>query len=187
LLIDIERRWPLDVSSSTRLQDALATGRAQLVPSISLSVQERFARNDDHLRMIRAHGATSVIAVPLQSRGRLLGLFVLNYTRASGRRYRRVDVGLAEELGRRFAQAIDASLLALDAARYQRGIDLLAKVGELLVVELDPERRMQRVTRLVVPDFADLCVVHLREPDGAFRHEKFAVADPEMELVFGDV
>ena len=62
----------------------------------------------------------------------------------------------------------------------QAQLDLLAKAGDLLTVELSADARMRSFVALVVPDFADLCMVHQRQEDGSFALVHFAIADPEM-------
>ena len=190
--VEMENRWPLDVGAGSERRAKLADGRARLV-EIDTKVRREFAHDDEHFEAMEAHGPISAIAAPLQARGEVVGLLVLNYTPVSGRKYRPEDLPLAEELARRFAQAIDGALLARAAARYQRQLDLLANVGELITVELDPNARMRRLIETLVPDFADLCLLRLLEENRVFRlahwsgdRSMLAGSDPAPELVWDD-
>src|SRR5262249_2130557 len=140
VLVDVERRWPLDISATPVVAQAIATGRARLL-EIDHETRRRFAHDEEHLRIIEAHGGTSSIPAPLQARGKVVGLLVLSYTATSGRTYQRADVPIAEELARRIAQAIDSAYVATEALRYQERLDLLARAGEVVVMDLDAQSR----------------------------------------------
>lgn len=47
--------------------------------------------------------------------------------------------------------------------------DLLIEAGAILASSLDPATTMGQVARLIVPRLADLCVIDLRDDDGAIR------------------
>ncbi|MEX0665716.1 MAG: SpoIIE family protein phosphatase [Acidimicrobiia bacterium] len=181
LLQDAERRWPLDLTAS---RAAVADGSAVRLAEVPSDMHRRFAQNEEHLRLIEEHGATSAIVAPLETRGEVIGLLVLNYTPLSGRRYRHSDLGLAEELARRLAQVIEAARLEAEALRSQEQLDVLARAGELIAVELNVDARMRRFVRDVVPNFADVCVLHLRDDEGGFELEEFAVADSDLAEPF---
>ena len=177
-LHEADRRWPLDPDVVLGVD---TPARSVLLTEVSSDLRRKFIGDDEHLAIIEEHGVVSAILAPLITRGRRLGLLVLNYTTVSGRRYRRPDVPLAEELARRFAQAIDGARLAAQTTRVRGHVDLLARTGELLTVELESDTRMRRFVGLVVPDFADMCVMQEREDDGSFTVAHFAVADPRLE------
>jgi serine phosphatase RsbU (regulator of sigma subunit)/anti-sigma regulatory factor (Ser/Thr protein kinase) len=94
---------------------------------------------------------------------------MINYTTASGRRYEPEDVELAQELAQRFAQVVETSRLRADAQRAQERLRLLARVGELLTVELDSNARLQSVARMTIPTFADSCYVFVTESGSGVR------------------
>jgi serine phosphatase RsbU (regulator of sigma subunit) len=181
VLKDAERRWPLDLTAS---RAAVADGTARRLARVPADMHRRFAQDAEHLRLIEEHGATSAIVAPLETRGDVIGLLVLNYTPVSGRQYRHSDLGLAEELARRLAQVIEAARLEEEAQRYQEQIDILARAGELIAVELDVDARIRRFVRAVVPDLADVCVLHLRNENGGFDLEHFAVAESDLAEPF---
>jgi GAF domain-containing protein/anti-sigma regulatory factor (Ser/Thr protein kinase) len=134
--------------------------------------------NAEHEALIEAHGVVSAILVPLHGGEDRIGLLVLNYTTVSNRRYRPDDVALAEALAHRFTEAVDTGRLRAAARRSQGRVDLLARAGELLTVELDPHARMERFVGLAVPGFSDVCAVSVLDPDGSFRLAHVAVAHP---------
>jgi PAS domain S-box-containing protein len=176
LLKEAEQRWPLDLTASRTL---VGDGSAHRLAEVDPELRRRFAHDDEHLRLIEEHGATSALVAPLETRGDVIGLLVLNHTPVSGRRYRASDPPLAEELARRLAQVIDAARLEEETLRYQEQIQVLAHAGELVMVELDVGTRMRRFVSHVVPNLADICVLHLRAEDGRFDLEHFAVAESE--------
>ncbi|MBV8951340.1 MAG: SpoIIE family protein phosphatase, partial [Actinobacteria bacterium] len=102
----------------------------------------------------------------------------------SGRSYSADHVPLADELARRCADAIHNARLALAELRGRHRLELLARVGELMTIELDSQARLDGITRLAVPHFADLAVVYLAERDGSARLASFAHKDPQYDALF---
>jgi PAS domain S-box-containing protein len=88
----------------------LTTSKAELVPNVTDALLENIAQNADHLRMLRELGSSSVIVVPLRTRGRAFGTILLANAESS-RRYDEEDLRLAEDLARRAALAIDNAAL----------------------------------------------------------------------------
>jgi PAS domain S-box-containing protein len=56
-------------------------------------------------------------------------------------------------------------------------VDLLVEAGVALAASLDPATTMGQVAQLTVPALADLCVIDLRDADGAIRDVAVAAAD----------
>lgn len=177
LLAEAARRHPLKLEGDLPTARALRSGRAVRVELVTEEMRERAAQSPEHLEVLRRHGVCSVITSPLEVRGEPIGALVLMYTERSGRRYRHPDIALAEELARRFADTIERAQLYAEAERAREHIDLLASVGELMTVELDSSARIEAMARLVLPAFADVCVVHVAEADGTTRIATFAAAD----------
>jgi GAF domain-containing protein len=75
---------------------------------------EAVARDEEHLRLLRQIGFTSVIIVPMVARGRTLGALIL-VSSQPGRKFGETDLKLAEELGRRAALALDNAKLYEEA------------------------------------------------------------------------
>ncbi len=125
----------------------------------------------------------SLIAAPLVTAGHVLGVLVFVNTH-SARAYVPQHEPLADELAKRCADAIRNASLALSELRARNRLELLARVGELMTVELDSQARLDGITRLAVPHFADLAVVYLKQRDGSARLASFAHKDPEHDALF---
>ncbi|HEY8368572.1 MAG TPA: GAF domain-containing protein [Thermodesulfobacteriota bacterium] len=59
----------------------------------------------------------------------------------------------------------------------------LAEASTVLASTLDHEATLAGIARLVVPRFADWCVVDLQEPSGLLRHVAFAHSDPARQAL----
>jgi GAF domain-containing protein len=85
------------------------------------------AADDEHLRILRTLGVSSLLVVPLVARMRTLGAIAL-VSSDPARPYTADDQLLAEELGRRAALAVDHARL------YQEARDAVAARDEVLSV-----------------------------------------------------
>ena len=92
------------------LNAAVQDGESRLLADVDDAAFRKLARNPEHLEIVRAVGAASVMIVPLRARTRTLGVVTMARWDA-GRRYTPQDLRLAEELGRRAAIAIDTARL----------------------------------------------------------------------------
>jgi PAS domain S-box-containing protein len=125
----LREEYPPERHGNRPLAEALRAGGALLFRDIDDAQLAASAVDAEHLRLLRELGPRSVIVVPLQARGQPLGGLTLVYAE-SGRRYGEAEVLLAEELGRRAAQAIDNARLYQEARRAIRTRDdLLAVVS----------------------------------------------------------
>jgi PAS domain S-box-containing protein len=181
VLIEADQRFPIDLEGDLPTATVLRTGRTRRIELVTEEMRRQMARNAEHLELLNRHGVCSVIATPVEVRGERLGVLILTYTDASGRRYQPEDVPLAEELARGFAEAIERARLFDEAQRARARLDLLARVGELLTVELDSRARLNALPQLVLPAFADVCAVHLLEDDGSLRVASFAAVDRDTQ------
>lgn len=111
---ELQERYPGDPNSPRGAAAVVRTGRSEFYPEISGEMLESAAQDAEHLRIMREIGFTSVIIVPLIARGRTLGAITL-VSAESGRRYGEVELGLAEELARRAALAVDNARLYEEA------------------------------------------------------------------------
>jgi PAS domain S-box-containing protein len=109
----------LDLSTIGR-PVAPATPTTTLIPTQPLVFPELTdadligaARDEHHLRQLRNVGLQSVLRVPMETRGRILGFLTLA-TAESRRHYTQSDLSLVSSLARRIAAAID------NAQLYQR-------------------------------------------------------------------
>ena len=184
LVLDVWHRYPYRVSERVGVPEVMRTGAAILVPSFPDDAIAEFARDEEHLALLRRLDPRSYICVPLVARGRAFGAISLVCS-DSGRRYTAGDLETAEELARRAGNAVDnarlydaekqASAAAHEAARRLR---FLAEASALLGSSLEFERTLTSIARLAVPDIADWCAVDLVRDDGRVETLAIAHADP---------
>jgi PAS domain S-box-containing protein len=108
--------YPPDPDAPRGVLQVVRSGQPEFYPEITDDMLVTGARDDEHLRLMRKIGFTSAIIVPLVARGRTLGVITL-VTAESGRRYREVDLKLAEELARRAALTVDNARLYEEARK----------------------------------------------------------------------
>jgi PAS domain S-box-containing protein len=120
----IAHRDPADAELAHRLRQiyAHASGRGdirlgvfasrtgELITDASDAFLRRIAQSPGQLRALREIEPTSLIVVPLRPAQRMLGRVILATT-ASGRRFSRDDLALAEDLARWIALALDNAML----------------------------------------------------------------------------
>jgi PAS domain S-box-containing protein len=127
-----ERIRELEPSPSGPLADALRRLEPVLIPTVTPAVLQATARDEVHRAVLGGIHSRSILAVPLVARGRPLGVVGLLYSH-SDRRYRAIDVALAEEVCRRAALAIDNATLYQRAEEANRAKDeFLATVSHEL-------------------------------------------------------
>jgi len=119
--------YPPDPARPHPSLTVLETGQPELIETVSDAFIEAIAADDEHLRILRTVGITSLLVVPLVARRRTLGAFALASSDA-GRPYTADDRLLADELGRRAALAVDNSRL------YRQAREAIAARDEVLSV-----------------------------------------------------
>jgi PAS domain S-box-containing protein len=168
---DIRERFPPHIDEAQGLANVLRTGLSEFYPEIPVELlelapveQQEIARN---LQL------SSVMIVPLEVRGEILGAMTLAYAE-SGRHYEEPDLRMAESLGRRAA-------IAIDNARVYHDRDHMARTLQqsLLPPALPTIPGAQMAARYV--PFGDG-----HEVGGDF-YDAFSVADDEWGIVIGDV
>ncbi|MDQ1521754.1 MAG: hypothetical protein QOI55_2827 [Actinomycetota bacterium] len=68
-----------------------------------------------------------------------------------------------------------------DRRSAESSLRLLVDIGDVVSESFDVDSTLQRVARLAVPDFADLCTIAIAEPDGRIRRVAIAHIDPDAE------
>jgi PAS domain S-box-containing protein len=181
ILREVWDRYPYRASDQVGVPEVLRTRQPVLNVSFADDATAAFARDGDHLEMLRRLGPRSYICVPLVAREQAFGAISLVMS-DSGRVYSDGDLELAVELGRRAATAIDNArhYTAEHTARARAAI--LSEASALLTSSLDYEATLRSVARSVVPDLADWCAVHILEEDAtgssSLRQLAVAHADP---------
>ena len=167
----IRERFPPDLDEAQGLAKVLRTGLSEFYPEVPPEVlalapaeQQEIARNLN---------LSSVMVVPLEVRGQILGAMTLAYAE-SGRHYEEPDLRMAESLGRRAA-------IAIDNARIYHDRDHMARTLQrsLLPPALPTIPGAQMAARY--EPFGDG-----HEVGGDF-YDAFSVADGEWGIVIGDV
>ena len=108
---EIRSRYPLNLDEPTGVAKVIRTGRSEFHPEISEAMLE--AASEPQREIARTIELSSVIIVPLEVRGTMLGAMTLLYGE-SGRHYDELDLRMAESLGRRAAIAIDNATVYQD-------------------------------------------------------------------------
>jgi PAS domain S-box-containing protein len=134
---ELGRRFPSNPQAPTGLYRVLRTGQPEIYPEITEALLAATAQDPEQLAIIQAVGFTSVMLLPLQARGRTLGVLTL-VSAESGRHYNPSDVTLAQDLAQRAAQAVDNARLFQEVQlQRERFAITLASIGDA-VVATDP-------------------------------------------------
>src|SRR4051794_24752949 len=107
---ELAERYPADPRDDGGVHAVLRSGESQLWRDIPEALIVDAARDQEHLRLIRAVGMVSAMVVPMRVRDRVLG--VITFVSAeSGRRFDDSDLRLAEDLALRAATAVENARL----------------------------------------------------------------------------
>ncbi len=122
LVREVRERYGFNPAAREGVPAVLASGRSTFVPRVTDDHLRAAATSDAQLALLRELKIGSWIIVPLLARGRLLG--ALTFVMAeSGRHYAPRDVGMAEDLARRAAVAIENAQLYREAQRANQAKD----------------------------------------------------------------
>ncbi|MFF1647056.1 SpoIIE family protein phosphatase [Streptomyces sp. NPDC058240] len=131
---------------STPQARAFATGRPELVPDLS-DAPGWLAQDPERTRTIVDYGIHSLITVPLQARGVILGM--ANFWRSEKPQpFEEDDLSLAEELAARAAVSID------NARRYTREHVMAVTLQRSLLPRALPEQSALDVAHRYLPAFS---------------------------------
>jgi PAS domain S-box-containing protein len=124
----LDRRYHLQPHEPLGVPEVIRSGRARIYTDIPTAALAAYARDDAHLALLQAIGATAVIIVPLAAPARTLGAITL-VSSESLRRLSQVDLALAERLGRRAGTAVESARLYTERT----------KIANMLEAALLPE------------------------------------------------
>lgn len=160
-------RWSkMSVSAPLPISDAIRSGQPVWLPT-------RAVRSDRYPELAEADGNTpngAWAAIPLVLRERTFGALALSFRRAG--EFPEEDRTFMQILAQQCAQALERGRLyeAERMARVQaefaeRRIGFLAEASARLAASLDYEKTLADVSRLIVPEIADWCAVHVVDGD----------------------
>lgn len=133
-----ERSLRLPVGSEG-VHRVLRTGQAILVPDHASDRVREMTRDEESATILRRLGTRSFLRVPLQARGRILGVLTLG---ASERSFSESDLRFAEEIAQR------GSLVADNARLFQRATDEARLRQELVAIVSHDLRNPMHAIRL---------------------------------------
>jgi len=110
LVRELQERYPNDPASDQGGYHVLRSGESQLVPEVTDDLLAMAARDDEHLRLMRALNLRSGMSCPLKVGDRTLGVITW-VAGEEGRRFSESDLTFGEDLARRAAVAIDNAQL----------------------------------------------------------------------------
>jgi len=96
--------------------EVMRTGEHELLPEVTDELLLEAARDEQHLRYLRALGVRSALSVPMRSSGRTLGVIALGFAE-SGRRFGSDDLVVATALAARGGLHIDNARLYTERSR----------------------------------------------------------------------
>jgi PAS domain S-box-containing protein len=127
---ELRERYPPDPHTDGGVPGVVRSGRSELYPEIPEELVRAASVDDEHYRLINGIGMRSAMIVPMIARGRTVG--TLSFVSGlSGRRFDERDLGLAEELARRCATAIDNARLFSERAYIARTLQQSLLPAEL--------------------------------------------------------
>lgn len=115
------RRFGLDASAPRGFSAVLRTGQSELVPQITPELWAQVV-SEDYATAAREAKHHSLLVVPLQSGGRVLGCLGFTYAQ-SERSFGATDLALAQELARRASIALENARLYRELQDAARGKD----------------------------------------------------------------
>ncbi len=168
----VEDGVTIDPGSDAPVARVLRTGDPILLEETPDEVLVASARTREQLDLYRSLGLRSLLVVPLQARGDVLGTLTMG-TAGSGRRFDDNDLALARDLGRRAGLALD------NAHLYQREHRTAAVLQHaLLPKQLAPVRGLALAARyLPATTGAEV---------GGDWYDVLPLADGRVGLVIGD-
>jgi len=169
----IDRGYHLDPDDPLGVPEVIRSGRARIYTDIPPGALAAYARDNAHLALLEAIGATAVIIVPLAAPSRTLGAITL-VSSESLRRLSQADLALAVRLGRRAGTAVESARLYTERSR----------IATMLEAALLPES----LPEIPGVDLASLyrAAGELNDVGGDF-YDVLAYGEDRWLLVIGDV
>lgn len=120
----LREQYPPEADAPTGVAHVARTGLTEWYPYVSDEVLVARAFNEEELALLRRIGYSSVMLIPLQARGKTIG--VISFVSAeSGRRYDQRDLALGEEVGRRVGLALEHARLYREVQQSRDQLDII--------------------------------------------------------------
>lgn len=173
----------LALSYAAPITDAIRT-KTPIVLESAEEIQARYP----HLPISNPEDVQSIIALPFVVDGHAIGGLVIRFTKARQRKVDDYDFIL--HAARTCTQCLERARLheaervartAIDMER--RRLKLLAEASAVLNASLDASAITDALAHVIVPNFADFCVVYRQDNDTAMHVENIVHEDPEKEAL----
>jgi signal transduction histidine kinase len=119
--------FPTDRGAERGISQVIRTGDPEIVSEVRDELLVGIAETPEYLDALRALGVSSYMILPLAARGKILGTLAL-VAASPAKRFGTADVGLATELARRTALAVDNALLYADSQLATRAREQLLAI-----------------------------------------------------------
>ncbi|HKB86377.1 MAG TPA: PAS domain S-box protein [Ignavibacteriaceae bacterium] len=119
---DFLKKYPIDMNDDTGAAGVIKTGESLLIKDLDMNLVKENIHDKNTYDLFSRFGLKSVMIVPLQVRGRILGAITL-CTAESGKRYDEDDLGFAENIAHRAATAIDNAGLFRQIEELNRNLE----------------------------------------------------------------
>jgi PAS domain S-box-containing protein len=106
----LREREPMDPDAPTGAPNVIRTGQPERYPVVTDEMLVAAARDEEHLRLMREIGFSSVLIAPMRAGGEVIGAISFVQTE-SGRHFDEADLATAEEIARRAGAAIETARL----------------------------------------------------------------------------
>ncbi|MBI2940947.1 MAG: GAF domain-containing sensor histidine kinase [Chloroflexi bacterium] len=165
---ELHRRYPLDAHSPQVVARVLRTGQPLVLPDISDAVLAATTQDDEHLQLVRQLAPRSMMAVPLEACGRLIGVMSFLWAE-SGYTYDWARMALAKELASRVATVVDTAQGNGERRRVEEALEQAQQAEIAAWSELD-RRKTELITTIahelrtpltVVMGYTELLVTRL--------------------------
>ncbi len=115
----LDRDYRPSLEEKIGVPEVIRAGEARVFHDITAKALARYARDDEHLRLLTAMDARDMIIVPLAAPARTLGAITLLSSRRTGR-LSETDLDIAIRLGRRAGTAVESARLYTERSRIAR-------------------------------------------------------------------
>lgn len=117
---EISKKYPSDSSSLSGAARVIRDRKSTLIPRVTEETIKHFAKDEEHLRLLKEAEPYSYICAPIRARGQILGTISLITTTESKRVYSEVDRSMADDLAERAGYAVDNARLYKEAQNLNR-------------------------------------------------------------------